>query len=187
MLSSPKRWRVEEVFFFLRISRVTAGLRSKLSPLSHTFGYISCSAVPSPIHPLLYPSKIISPWLGEYAEENFLTGKKKFKLNFVLSKQPTYMHTAKKNPIYVLPEKKLRSLSPNIHNHVSVIMGRYINCSQKHECRNWDWGSAVSFLVIFVSNFRYTVFEVWLTFDRDHETIKNITCFCSFKINRKRN
>jgi hypothetical protein len=28
--------------------------------------------------------------------------------------------TAKENPIYVLPEKKLRGLSPNFHTHVSV-------------------------------------------------------------------
>ncbi len=38
-----------------------------------------------------------------------------------------------------------------------------INRAQKHECtrRNWDWGRAVSFLGIFVSNFLYTVFAVW--------------------------
>ncbi len=36
-----------------------------------------------------------------------------------------------------------------------------INRYQKHECRHWDWGRAVSFLGIFVSNFRYTVFAVW--------------------------
>ncbi len=33
----------------------------------------------------------------------------------------------------------------------------YINRSQKHECRMWDWGRAFSFLGMFVSNFRYTV------------------------------
>jgi hypothetical protein len=38
----------------------------------------------------------------------------------------------------------------------------YINRSQKHECRNWDCGRAVSFLGIFFSNFRYFVFAVWL-------------------------
>ncbi len=36
----------------------------------------------------------------------------------------------------------------------------YINCSQIHECRNWEWGLAVSFHGIFVSNFRYSVFAV---------------------------
>ncbi len=36
----------------------------------------------------------------------------------------------------------------------------YINRSKKHECRNWDCGRPVSFLGIFVSNFRYTVFAV---------------------------
>jgi hypothetical protein len=29
-----------------------------------------------------------------------------------------------------------------------------------HECRNWEGGRAVSFLKIFVSNFRYSVFAV---------------------------
>ncbi len=36
----------------------------------------------------------------------------------------------------------------------------HINHSQRHECRNWDWGRAVSFLGIFVSNFRFVVFAV---------------------------
>ncbi len=36
-------------------------------------------------------------------------------------------------------------------------------------------------MVIFVSNFQYTVFAVWPTFDLDHETIKNITFYCSFR------
>jgi hypothetical protein len=36
----------------------------------------------------------------------------------------------------------------------------YRNRSQKHECRNWDRGRAVSFLGIFVSHFRYSVFAV---------------------------
>ncbi len=73
---------------------------------------------------------------------------------------------------------KLCGLSPNFHNHVSVsdlyiptvgppifcssigrpIVGVYVhvNRSQKHDCRTWEWGCAVSFLEIFVSNFRYT-------------------------------
>jgi hypothetical protein len=32
----------------------------------------------------------------------------------------------------------------------------YINDSQKHECRNFERGHAVSFLGVFVSNFRYS-------------------------------
>ncbi len=32
----------------------------------------------------------------------------------------------------------------------------HINCSQIHECRNWKRGRAVSFMGIFVSNFRYS-------------------------------
>ncbi len=32
--------------------------------------------------------------------------------------------------------------------------GEYINRTQKHECRNWDYGRAVPFLGIYVSNFR---------------------------------
>jgi hypothetical protein len=39
----------------------------------------------------------------------------------------------------------------------------YINRSQTHECGNWDWGRAVPFLGIFVSNFRYCVFAVGCT------------------------
>jgi len=40
------------------------------------------------------------------------------------------------------------------------IMGIYKR-SQKHECRNCDWGRAIPFLGIFVSNFRYCIFAVW--------------------------
>jgi hypothetical protein len=90
----------------------------------------------------------------------------------------TLKHTAE-DPIYVFPEMKLRSLVPNYHIHVSVstfyipticppillqqiggqIVGMY-NRSQIHECRNWERGRAVSFLGLFVSNFRYSVFAV---------------------------
>ena len=38
--------------------------------------------------------------------------------------------------------------------------GCVINRSQIHECGNWEWGCAVSFLRIFVSNFWYSVFVV---------------------------
>ncbi len=36
----------------------------------------------------------------------------------------------------------------------------YINRSQTHEYGNWDWGRAIPFLGIFVSNFRYSGFAV---------------------------
>ncbi len=93
----------------------------------------------------------------------------------------------KENPIYALTEKKLRGLSPNfpfmylwvtyilprsvhLFSCSRPILGVYskINRSQKHECRNWDCGLAISFLEIFISNFRYTIFQcsvfpyIWL-------------------------
>ena len=74
---------------------------------------------------------------------------------------------------------KLRGLVPNFYNHVSlsdiycIVFSRsvrlffciavadrsweYINRSQIHECRNREQGRAVSFLEIFVSNFRCSV------------------------------
>ncbi len=39
----------------------------------------------------------------------------------------------------------------------------YIKNSQIHECRNWERGRTVSFLGIFVSNFRYIAFAVHVT------------------------
>jgi hypothetical protein len=59
------------------------------------------------------------------------------------------------NPIYVFPEIKLRDLVPNSYIHVSVSdlyiprigmpvllqadqSWEYINCSQIHECGNWE-------------------------------------------------
>jgi hypothetical protein len=39
----------------------------------------------------------------------------------------------------------------------------YMNRSQTHECGNWDWGRAIPFLGIVVSNFRYCVFAVYVT------------------------
>ncbi len=38
---------------------------------------------------------------------------------------------------------------------------KYINRSQTHECGNLDWGRAIPFLEIFVSNFQFCVFAVW--------------------------
>ncbi len=73
----------------------------------------------------------------------------------------------------ILPEMKLRGLAPNFCIHVSVrdlyipTIGpqtqyrkmrsrEYINPSQIHEYRNWERDHAISFLGIFVSNFRYS-------------------------------
>jgi hypothetical protein len=82
------------------------------------------------------------------------------------------------NPIYVFPEKELSGLSSNFYMDVSVtiyilylprigpniflqqnsrqIVGIY---SQTHECGNWDWGRAIPYLEIFVSNFRYCILQ----------------------------
>ncbi len=35
----------------------------------------------------------------------------------------------------------------------------YVNSSLTHECGNWDWGSAIPFLGIFVPYFRYCAFQ----------------------------
>ncbi len=37
----------------------------------------------------------------------------------------------------------------------------YINRSQLHECKNLEQGRTVSFLGVFVSNFRDSEFAVW--------------------------
>jgi hypothetical protein len=50
----------------------------------------------------------------------------------------------KENPIYVLPEKELSGLCR----------------SQTHDCGIWDWGRALPFRWIFVSNFWYCAFAV---------------------------
>jgi hypothetical protein len=48
----------------------------------------------------------------------------------------------------------------------------FINRSQIHGCRNWGRGRAVSFLGIFVSNFRYRAFAVHICKCNDtHECI----------------
>jgi hypothetical protein len=85
------------------------------------------------------------------------------------------------NSKQIFPERKLRGLVPNFYIHVCVsdsyipmigppillycvcgpIVGiLYINCSQIHECRNWERGRAFSFLGILVSTFRYSAFAV---------------------------
>ncbi len=98
----------------------------------------------------------------------------------------TYIH-CKEIWIYIFLERELRGLSSNFHIHVSVSdlyipkfgppivlqqnrqtnQGEYINLSQKHLCRNWVCSRAVSFLGIFISNFRRCVFAVYtLVFKR---------------------
>ncbi len=91
------------------------------------------------------------------------------------------------HPFYVYPEKELRGLSPDFHIHVFVsvshlniprmgphifpqsrigrrIVEIYKSLTQSHECGNWDWGRPFPFLGIFVSNFRYCVFAVRVSF-----------------------
>ncbi len=51
--------------------------------------------------------------------------------------------------IYIFPQ----SVHQFFCSRIGRPIVRYINGWQKHECSNWDWGCAVSFLVIFVSNF----------------------------------
>ncbi len=57
---------------------------------------------------------------------------------------------------------------PRIGPHIFLQQNRqidrekYINRSQTHECGNLDCGHAIPFLGIFVSNFWYCVFAVWL-------------------------
>ncbi len=84
-------------------------------------------------------------------------------------------HTAT-NIRFMYSQKRVRPYS-HFHIHVSVRdlyipridphiflqtdrLWEYINRSQTHECRNWDWGRAILFLGIFVLNFRYWFFAV---------------------------
>ncbi len=73
---------------------------------------------------------------------------------------PIRLH-CKHDPIYVFPEMKLRAASFPISTFMDLC-AIYI-FPRIHECGNWKRGRAVSFLGIFVSNFRYSVFAVWLS------------------------
>ena len=90
-------------------------------------------------------------------------------------KDTMQMHCAE-NLNQIFPEMKLRGLSPNFYIQLSVrdlnisMIGprtiqqnRLNNCgninrSQIQECRNWERGRTVSFLGMFVSNFRYSAY-----------------------------
>jgi hypothetical protein len=78
------------------------------------------------------------------------------------------------NPIFVFPEKELRSLSPNFHIHVSVSnlyiprISSHIFLQQNRQTHQGniqyksltDWGRSYPFLGIFVAKFWYCVFAV---------------------------
>jgi hypothetical protein len=93
--------------------------------------------------------------------------------SFLLFYCPAYVH-CNENPIYVFLVWELRGLSSNFHIYVSVsrigrsIVGIYINRPQTHECRNWDCGCAIPCLGVFVSNFRYCVFAVYMRHTEEH-------------------
>ncbi len=96
---------------------------------------------------------------------------------------PGFVHTVTKI-LYVFPEKELRGLCPNFHirmpvsdlyipkisPHIFLQQNRQTHRlktlykSQTHECGNWDWSRAISFLGIFVANFRYCVFAAHVTY-----------------------
>ncbi len=92
---------------------------------------------------------------------------------------PIYIFSEIKLRGLVFPQQNYNVLSLNFNIHVSVsdlyisrislprvfcccqidttILGTYcINRSQIHDCRNWDWGHAVSFLGIHKSGFWYS-------------------------------
>ncbi len=76
----------------------------------------------------------------------------------------------------LFPKQSYNVLTPNFYTHISVrdlfLQNRsvyfaaaryvnwsweYINCSQTHEWRNWDWGHAIPFQGIHELDFRYSV------------------------------
>jgi hypothetical protein len=71
---------------------------------------------------------------------------------------PSHSTHRKEDSIYVFPETKLRGRKGG-----GLIMGIYKSLTDTvHECRNWEQCRAVSFLGIFVSNLRYSVFAVYV-------------------------
>jgi hypothetical protein len=57
----------------------------------------------------------------------------------------------------------------------------YLNCSQTHECGNWDCGRAIYFLGVYVSNFRYWLlgehFYISLTLSWIYKTLLGDGCY----------
>ncbi len=92
--------------------------------------------------------------------------------------RPCYYTLQRKSHLCIPILGIVRPLRPNFHIHVSVsdlyisricphiscsrtgksIVGEYINNSQTHEYWSWDCGRAISFVGIFVSNFRYCMY-----------------------------
>jgi hypothetical protein len=89
-----------------------------------------------------------------------------------------FMHSQKWNcPATLFPKQNYNVLSPNSYTHISVgdlyflgsvclfccsqicgpILGIYINRSQTHECRNWEWGHTIPFLGIQKLDFQHSV------------------------------
>jgi hypothetical protein len=74
------------------------------------------------------------------------------------------------NSKQIFPDMKLRGLVPNcifarsVRLFCCIAFGdrswEYSNRSQIHKCRNWERGCAISFLEIFVLNFRYSAFAL---------------------------
>jgi hypothetical protein len=79
-----------------------------------------------------------------------------FSVNYAASVVSTNFHTqVSVGDLYI----------PRIGPHIFLYQNRQIkswecvNCSQTHECGNWDYGSAITFLGIFVSDFRNCIPE----------------------------
>jgi hypothetical protein len=93
-----------------------------------------------------------------------------FVLTIVNNRVPLSLLYFKEDPVYFFPEKKLHSLVPIftfMYLWAISIFPRLVHifCCRpivgRCKCRNWERGCKVSFLEIFVSNFRYSVFAVW--------------------------